>query len=58
MIKGKKQKARAKAQKGIDASPVRNEPRPKEEEIEDAGFRRFALATMEEIADFHERLVK
>ena len=58
MIKGKKKKARAMVQKGVDLSPVQNEPRPKEEEIEDANFRRFALATMAEIADFHERLVK
>lgn len=45
-------------QKGVDISPVQNEPGYKEEEIEDANFRRFALATMEELADFHERLVK
>jgi len=45
-------------QKGVDVSPVQNEPRPKEQEIEDANSLRFALATMEEIADFHERLVK
>lgn len=48
----------ATAQKGIDGSLVQNEPSSKEDEIEDANFRRFVLATMEEIADFHERLVK
>lgn len=58
MAKGKKQKALATAQKGIDVSTVQNEPSSKEEEIEDANFRRFVLATMEEIADFNERLVK
>lgn len=58
MIKGKKQKASATAQISIDVSPVQNEPSSKEEEIEDANFRRFALATMEEIADLNERLVK
>lgn len=45
-------------QKGVDVSPVQNEPRSTEEEIEDTDFRRFALAAMEEIADFHERLVR
>ena len=58
VTKGKKQKAMAMAQKGIDVSPVQNETSSKEEEIEDANFRRFVLATMEEIADFNERLVK
>ena len=58
VIKDKQQRARAMVQKDIDVSPVQNEPRPKEEETEDANFRRLALATIEEIADFHERLVK
>ena len=58
VIKDKKQRERAMVQKGIDISPVQDEPRPKEEETEDANFRRLALATIEEIADFHERLVK
>jgi hypothetical protein len=52
VVKGKKK------QKDVDTSPVQIEPRSNEGEIEDASSRRFALATMEEIADFHERLVK
>lgn len=45
-------------QTGVDVSPVQTEPKYTEREIEDANSLRFALATMEEIADFHERLVK
>lgn len=45
-------------QADIDVSSVPNEPRFTEREIEDPNSLRFALATMEEIADFHERLVK